>query len=206
MTEVSTLVDIATREVISELVGFLTFGTYVEVGVYLGGNIIRVAKENLDRDQIKIFAVDNFKYENISDEGKRLDNLSQDVNSYLDIYYNNLEANGVKNKISNLIGDSLEASKHFATCEVDIIFLDGDHNWPYVKYELDAWIIKIKVGGIIMGHDYCSAPSIQQASRQMFGNNLFFVPDKSSYITCKGNTGVMYEKLKELQSQGKLIC
>lgn len=41
---------------------------------------------------------------------------------------------------------------------LDWIYLDGDHNYDPVRIELTLSIDKVKPGGIIAGHDYCSIP------------------------------------------------
>lgn len=207
VSNVSTLTDKATRELISELVKFFTFGTYVEVGVYLGGNIIPLAKENENNAQFQFYAVDNFEFVNISSAGKQIDGLVE-KQSYLEDFRKNVEDNQVKNIIT-VQNDSIAATEIFANNSIDVLFLDGNHTYPYVKEELEAWIQKLKASGVIIGHDYCGADGIKQAVREVFNkdwNQVLFVPDYSSYIACKVNSSAISNKLLELKEQGKLVC
>lgn len=49
---------------------------------------------------------------------------------------------------------SVEAAKDFADGSLDFVYLDGNHNLPNVIADLTAWTPKVRVGGIIAGHDY----------------------------------------------------
>lgn len=48
---------------------------------------------------------------------------------------------------------SAEAAKTFVGT-VDCVFIDGDHRYPAVKQDLNAWIPKVKSGGVFCGDDY----------------------------------------------------
>jgi len=49
---------------------------------------------------------------------------------------------------------SVEAAKEVEDRSIDIVFIDGLHTYEGVKEDLEAWVPKIKIGGIISGHDY----------------------------------------------------
>lgn len=46
------------------------------------------------------------------------------------------------------------AACHFADHSLDFVFIDADHDYEYVKKDIDAWFPKVKKGGILAGHDY----------------------------------------------------
>ena len=48
---------------------------------------------------------------------------------------------------------SVEAAKAFDDESVDVVFIDGDHDYASVRDDLNAWLTKVKSGGIICGHD-----------------------------------------------------
>jgi hypothetical protein len=50
--------------------------------------------------------------------------------------------------------ESAKAVKYFEGAAFDFIFLDGDHTTQGVKLDLETWWPKIKVGGMLAGHDY----------------------------------------------------
>jgi predicted O-methyltransferase YrrM len=49
---------------------------------------------------------------------------------------------------------SVNAAKLFPDNSIDIVFIDACHEYECVKEDINAWLPKIKKGGIISGHDY----------------------------------------------------
>lgn len=54
--------------------------------------------------------------------------------------------------------ESVPASLRFCQ-ELDFIFIDADHTYSAVNADIQAWAPKIKVGGLLCGHDYGTSPS-----------------------------------------------
>jgi predicted O-methyltransferase YrrM len=76
---------------------------------------------------------------------------------------------------------SLEAAAH--TCEqFDLVFIDANHEYLNVKQDILAWLPKVRIGGILTGHDY--APEIpmfsgvKQAVDEIFGNKIMLGKDR----------------------------
>lgn len=49
---------------------------------------------------------------------------------------------------------SLNAAGYFADGELDFVYLDGNHAVGAVRDDIAAWWPKVKVGGIVSGHDF----------------------------------------------------
>lgn len=49
---------------------------------------------------------------------------------------------------------SLEAAAQVPDGSLDFIYVDGNHLLKYVLADLSAWVPKVRVGGVIAGHDY----------------------------------------------------
>jgi predicted O-methyltransferase YrrM len=49
---------------------------------------------------------------------------------------------------------SLKAVEHFADGALDFVFIDADHREAEVYADLVAWTPKVRLGGIVSGHDY----------------------------------------------------
>lgn len=52
-------------------------------------------------------------------------------------------------------GPSVKASLDFDDNSLDFVFIDGSHRFDYVMIDIILWARKVKLGGIISGHDYC---------------------------------------------------
>jgi len=53
---------------------------------------------------------------------------------------------------------SVEAAKDVAEESLDFVFIDADHKYESVRQDLKVWVKKVKVGGIVSGHDYYVFP------------------------------------------------
>ena len=64
----------------------------------------------------------------------------------------------------------LAASKYFGTESIDFCYIDGDHSLGGVYNDIMAWTPKVKIGGIIGGHDYKDGP--RSGITDFFGKQL----------------------------------
>jgi len=46
------------------------------------------------------------------------------------------------------------ASKLYTDNSIDFIYIDASHDYENVKNDLIHWYPKVKIGGVIAGHDY----------------------------------------------------
>jgi hypothetical protein len=61
------------------------------------------------------------------------------------------------------------------TCSVvvDAVYLDGNHDYKFVKQDIELWLPHIRPGGIIGGHDYeRSHPGVIAAVDEAFGDKV----------------------------------
>jgi Methyltransferase domain len=49
---------------------------------------------------------------------------------------------------------SLDAAKKIPDGSLDLVFIDGDHSYSAVKADIEAWLPKVRRGGVLSGHDY----------------------------------------------------
>ena len=49
---------------------------------------------------------------------------------------------------------SMDALWDFEDKSLDFVYIDGDHEFPYVASDIFYWAKKVKSGGIVAGHDY----------------------------------------------------
>jgi Methyltransferase domain len=61
---------------------------------------------------------------------------------------------------------SLEAAAIYADNSLDAVFIDASHEYEDVKADIMAWFPKIKIGGILAGHDI-TCPTVKQAVEEL---------------------------------------
>ncbi len=49
---------------------------------------------------------------------------------------------------------SMDAVKQFDDESLDFVYIDANHEWPYVTQDIFYWAKKVRPGGIVSGHDY----------------------------------------------------
>ena len=63
-------------------------------------------------------------------------------------------------------GESVEIAEEFDG-SIDLLFVDGDHSYEGVRVDLEAWLGKVKDGGIVVLHDYGWAEGVRRAAREL---------------------------------------
>jgi hypothetical protein len=49
---------------------------------------------------------------------------------------------------------SMDAVKQFEDGYLDFVYIDANHQEPFITQDIEAWSEKVKSGGIVSGHDY----------------------------------------------------
>lgn len=57
-----------------------------------------------------------------------------------------------------LRGTSMEAVPNFNDNSLDFVYIDGDHSLEGIYDDIKAWTPKVRIGGIVSGHDYKDGP------------------------------------------------
>jgi predicted O-methyltransferase YrrM len=96
----------------------------------------------------KVYAIDHWKGSENVPEHKQAS-----INDMFSLFRNNMKTLGVMDIIHPLVMDSVEASDIFKDNSLDLLFIDADHRYFYVKRDIEIWLPKVKSGGIICGHD-----------------------------------------------------
>ena len=58
-----------------------------------------------------------------------------------------------KKRINLIEATSGDASKQIDDESQDLIFIDADHRYMYIKKDIEVWLRKLRKGGILCGHD-----------------------------------------------------
>ena len=63
--------------------------------------------------------------------------------------------------------ETLEAANEVEDGLLDFVFIDADHSYEGVKNDIEAWLPKIRKGGILFGHDI-DWPTVKKAVEEKF--------------------------------------
>ena len=125
-----------------------------EIGVFSGA----LSRLLLSRSGVFLYMVDSWLSEDRQSEERR---ESIDYHAHLtareqQYYYFAARVNTefAENRRKVLMMDSLEAARHIADRSLDFVFIDADHSYEGCKADIEAWLPKVKLGGLLGGHDY----------------------------------------------------
>jgi hypothetical protein len=85
--------------------------------------------------------------------------------------------------VTKLRMTSREAASLFKHEVFDFIYLDGNHNYEYIRDDIQLWWSMVKVGGYLGGHDF-NMHDVNRAVTEIFGPLPMF-PD-SSWVIKRG--------------------
>lgn len=120
-------------------------GVIVEIGSYKGKSAIWLAKGSQRGKNIKIYAID--PHEGYTEYA----GAKTPANTFAE-FSRNIE----KARASNLIVPIVDTSHHAALSfhePVELLFIDGSHEYSAVKEDFHDWIPKVVDGGMVMFHD-----------------------------------------------------
>lgn len=73
-----------------------------------------------------------------------------------------------RNVIEPIKGASEDVAAQFEDGSLDMVYIDGQHNYKSVRQDILTWLPKIKTGGWITGHDYLLM-DVQRAVKDTIG-------------------------------------
>lgn len=67
---------------------------------------------------------------------------------------------------------SVIAARAFPERSVDLVLIDGNHDYDFVLADLSAWWPKVRDGGVLAGDDYCEPYGVVGAVRDYVGHSV----------------------------------
>ena len=138
--------------------------TFVEVGVYLGDNAAHVI-DNLQCE--KTWLIDTWGENGFFvSEMRNLDDGNRIYGEVREMFRPEIE----QNKVEVLRMDNREAAKILPN-ELDLVYVDANHEYEEVKIDIETWYPKVRKGGIISGEDYHYYDGVVKAVDEFFSNH-----------------------------------
>jgi len=120
---------------------------FVEIGVWKGGSTAYMGVEIFNSGKkIQYDAIDTF-------EGSKEHGV---VVGLYEEAYNNLKPLIDANVVNLIKAHSQDVVSKYEDESLDFCFIDGSHEYEDVKKDIQAYLKKVKKGGILAGHDYDS--------------------------------------------------
>lgn len=136
--------------------------TIVEVGCWKGKSISFLGVEIVNSGKnIKCYAVDTWR----GSREHQGDPLVAEDRLY-DLFLKNTES--LNHIILPIRKASVDVAKDFEDRSLDVVFIDANHDYTEVKKDIEAWLPKVKFGGIISGHDYPGWDGVVRAVNEAF--------------------------------------
>jgi predicted O-methyltransferase YrrM len=130
----------------------------LEIGSWLGAGSTRVIVEELKSiNDGRLYCVDTWK-------GSKNVSRHQDIVAKYDIFgtfLHNVKEAGGDGYVHPLVMNSSSAAAIVADGCFDLVFIDGDHSYVSTKEDIQLWKPKVRVGGILCGHDCECRPSVR---------------------------------------------
>lgn len=133
-----------------DLADFMAKGVGVEVGVAHGRYSERILQANPD---IKLSGVDPYQvYKDYKDYAlvRTMENIKAEAYARL----------SQKPNYTFIEKFSMDAVKDFEDESLDFVYIDANHEDPWVTDDITEWTKKVKKGGVVSGHDYGRVRSI----------------------------------------------
>lgn len=122
-------------------------GVIVNVGAFKGASCAVMAQAN---PRVTVLAVDTFEgVEQSETKGVELrDEFAANMRAFPNV--------------CGLRCDSVTAARMVCT-EIEAAFIDGDHSYEAALADMEAWWPKVRVGGILCGHDCVDSCGVPRA-------------------------------------------
>jgi len=135
---------------------------FVELGSYRGTSLAFLVVEIINSGkQIRVTAVDLFGLEH-----KR-------CKTYPELYEEFLENMApVADHFDHLRMSTVDAAQHFEDKSLAFVYIDADHSYEACSADIEAYLPKMKPGGVIAGHDWYRA-GVKKAAYEHFGSPVW---------------------------------
>lgn len=137
-----------------------------EVGSFLGNGSTLALLEVVRQAGGRLHCIDTWKgNENVQ---WHLD-LAREY-SLFDTFMHYVRQAGGEQYVAPIAMTSEEALEEFDDGACDLVFIDGDHSFAGVSFDIQGWKAKVKPGGILCGHD-CEV-ALDEVDENLIDRNL----------------------------------
>lgn len=119
-------------------------GVIVEIGSWKGKSTTWLAHGSKEGNKVKVYAIDPHTGSPEHQKNGKVWTFDQ--------FKENIKKTGIEDMVIPIVKTSEEAAKYFNE-PVELIFIDGAHEYEMVKKDFEYWFPKVIEGGIMAFHD-----------------------------------------------------
>jgi hypothetical protein len=139
------------EEAIPRILNTLEAKEAVEVGVFKA----QFSKHLLENWQGTLWMVDPWRAFEEGEGYVDASNHKEHQTAYLESMQN---IEGYESRAFMLRGLSSDMASRFKDDSLDLVYIDGNHAYDWVKEDIELWWPKLKKNGVLAGHDYLNMP------------------------------------------------
>lgn len=152
----------------------------IEIGSWKGHSSAFIGEITKEK-QAHLYCIDHW----LGTEGVFHHNLVKDC--FL-IFRENINKLGLMDNVSPMIMSSESANSIVSDNIADMIFIDADHRYKYARWDIEHWYNKLKVGGVLCGHD-CEKKYTDYSQKEQIIIDNHLVEDYNNEVKC--HTGIV---------------
>lgn len=153
----------------------------VEIGPFTGKSTVFLAQGATGSVVVYTYDLWQDNHRPISGSGAQ---IAHDRLDSQKLFYSNIKKCGVAGKIFAAKLDSIKAGDEWPedSRPIGLMYIDGDHRYPGVKADLDAWIGKLSPGAPVILDDYFSNRGVKRAVDELVNDdtNYWSIVDQTS--------------------------
>lgn len=154
--------------------------TWVEIGSFKGKSISFVTVEALRQDKkISFYAVDTW----LGSEEHQQNGVAEDIDVVNKSLFEKFKSNtnSIKNLFISIRKASVDASKDFENNSIDVLYIDGAHDYQSVLDDICCWFPKLKKKSLLILDDI-NRPGVSTAVSFFLQDKNFVLQKKGKYI------------------------
>lgn len=161
----------------------------VEIGPFTGKSTVFLAQGASDSVVVYTYDLWEDNHRPITGGGTQ---IVQDRTDSHKVFIDNIKKCGVNNKVFPAKYDSAKAGKEWPddSMPIGLIYIDGDHRYPGVKADLDAWLPQVAQGAPIILDDYFSNRGVKRAVDELVNDdtNYWSIVDQTErFVVIQNN-------------------
>lgn len=170
-------------------------GNIVEIGSWKGLSTLCLA-----------FGLKNgYKIYSIDPHEMGIEHKREKIKNSYKYFITNIKKFGVSKKVIPIVKTSKDAFENWNFGKIKLLWIDGNHNYEYVKYDVENWSKILEKNGILIMHDFGYSPTVYPDVRKVVFecllNSMKFIKIEDNIIVFinNGKTGIFRKVIIKLK-------